>query len=205
MPTASRRRGRPRGGDSGARERIVDAAIAEFGERGYDAATIRGIAGRAGVDAALVHHYFGTKADLFAGAIGAPLPPTRGLDAVLAGDLDSAGERVARFVLEMWEDPVMRKRGVAVLRAMIGNRRTAALLVGFVSREILARIADRLEDDPHARRRAGLAASQIVGMLVTRYVLELPPMADPSVDELVAAVGPTLQRYLTGDLGAAQG
>ncbi len=199
-PSSRRRRGRPRGGDSGARERIVDAAVAEFGARGYDGATIRAIAARAGVDAALVHHYFGTKDDLFTATIDAPLGPAKAVPGMLAGDLDTAGERIVRYVLETWEDPAFRRRGVAILRAIVANRRSTSLLVGLVSREVLGRIADRLEG-PDAERRAALVGSQIVGLMVTRYVLELPPMASAPVDEIVAAVGPTVQRYLTGPLG----
>lgn len=199
VPTPRRRRGRPRGGDSGARGRIVEAAVAEFGERGYDAATIRSIAARAGVDPALVHHYFGAKADLFSAALDAPLAPARAVPGMLDDDLEHAGERVARHVLETWEDPAFRRRGVAILRAIVGSRRSTSLLVGFISREVLGRIAHRLSG-PDAERRAALVGSQLVGVLMTRYVLELPPMASASVDELVAAVGPTLQRYLTGPL-----
>lgn len=195
-----RRRGRPRGGATDARERILDAAVAEFEAQGYDAATIRSIAARADVDAALVHHYFGSKADLFTAVIDAPMQPARILPELLDGDLDTAGERLARFLVDLWEQPDFRRRGIAVMRAMMGSKRTAGILVGFVSREILRRITTRLGGGDEARRRAGLVASQIVGLIVTRYVLELPPIAEATPDEVVAAVGPTLQRYLTGEL-----
>ena len=75
VPARKRPRGRPRGGESGAREQIIDAAVEEFGELGYDGATMRGIAARAGVDAALLHHYFGSKADLFTVTVDAPMRP----------------------------------------------------------------------------------------------------------------------------------
>lgn len=203
-PTAAglaprRRRGRPRGG-SDARERIVAAAADEFAERGYDAATMRGIATRAGVDSALVHHYFGggsnTKADLFAETVGAPLRPDRELPRLLAGDPDTLGERIVRFILESFEQPEVGKRGVVLLRTAIGNKAATPLLTGFLSRELLARIATAL-DAPDAELRASLAASQIAGLLVARYVLKLPGVASASVDDLVARIGPTLQRYLT--------
>ncbi|GAA3642026.1 TetR family transcriptional regulator [Microbacterium awajiense] len=195
-----RRRGRPSGGATDARERILDAAVAEFEAHGYDAATIRSIAARADVDPALVHHYFGSKADLFTAVIDAPMQPARFLPEILDGDLDGAGERLVRFLLDLWEQPDFRRRGIAVMRAMMGSKRTANILVGFVSREILRRITTRLGGGDDARRRAGLVASQIVGLIVTRYVIELPPIAEATPDEVVAAVGPTLQRYLTGDL-----
>jgi AcrR family transcriptional regulator len=195
VPAPKRRRGRPRAGESDARERILAAAIDEFGELGYDAATVRGIAARAGVDSALVHHHFGTKADLFGEAIGAPMRPDIALPEILAGPRQDVGERIIRYVLESWEQPEVRKRGVVLLRTVIGNKLTTPLLAGFLSRELLGRVAKAL-DVEDAELRASLVASQIAGMLVARYVLRFPALTDASVDDLVARVAPTLQRYL---------
>lgn len=193
---APRRRGRPRGG-SDSRERIIAAAVDEFGEHGYDGSTIRSIAARAGVDSALVHHYFGSKADLFAEAVGIPLRPDVDVPGILAGPRDQVGERVVRYVLESFERPEVRRRGVVLLRTTIGNRLTTPLLAGFLSRELIGRVAAALQVDD-AELRATLVASQIAGMLVTRYVLKLGPIAAAPVDELVDRVGPTIQRYLFG-------
>lgn len=189
-----RRRGRPRG-VSDARGRIIAAAVDEFGEHGYDGATIRLIATRAGVDSALVHHYFGTKADLFAEAVGIPFRPDIDVPGILAGPRDEVGERLIRYVLEAFEKPEVRRRGVMLLRTAIGSKLTAPLLSGFLSRELLSRVARSLEVDD-ADLRASLVASQIGGMLIARYVLRLPALAGASVDELVERVGPTVQRYL---------
>jgi AcrR family transcriptional regulator len=189
-----RRRGRPRGG-SDSRARIIAAAVDDFGEKGYDAATIRSIAARAGVDSALVHHYFGTKADLFAEAVGIPLRPDVDVPGILAGPRDEIGERLIRYVLESFEQPEVRRRGVMLLRTAIGSRLTTPLLAGFLSRELLSRVARSLDVDD-ADLRASLVASQIAGMLIARYVLRLPALAAASVDELVDRVGPTVQRYL---------
>ena len=197
VPTPKRRRGRPKGGESDAQERIVTAAVDEFGELGYDGATMRGIAARAGVDSALVHHYFGTKADLFAQAIGAPMRPDVDIPALMEGPDDGLGERLVRYVLEAWEQPETRKRGVVLLRSGIGNRLTTPLLAGFLQRELIGRIAERV-DAADGALRASLVASQMAGLLVGRYVLQLPALAGASVDEIVERVGPTLQRYLTG-------
>lgn len=191
-----RRRGRPRGG-SDSRERIIAAAVDEFGEQGYDGATIRSIAARAGVDSALVHHYFGTKADLFAEAVGIPLRPDIDVPGILAGPRDEVGERLVRYVLEAFEQPDIRRRGVMLMRTAIGSRLTTPLLAGFLSRELIGRIAKQLGVDD-AELRATLVASQIAGLLLTRYVLKIAPMAAASVDELVARIGPTVQRYLFG-------
>ncbi|WP_314505076.1 TetR family transcriptional regulator [uncultured Microbacterium sp.] len=197
VPTPKRRPGRPKAGESNAQERIIAAAVDEFGEQGYDGATMRGIAARAGVDSALVHHYFGTKADLFAQTIDAPMRPDLDIPALLEGPQDVLGERIVRYVLEAWERPETRKRGVVLLRSGIGNRLTTPLLSAFLQRELVGRVATRI-DAPDAALRASLVASQIAGVLIARYVLQLPALASASVDEIVAQVGPTVQRYLTG-------
>lgn len=197
VPARKRPRGRPRGGESDTRERIIAAAIEEFSEHGYDAATMRGIAARAGVDAALLHHYFGTKADLFGETVDAPMRPDIDIPAILTGPHDELGERIVRYVLEVWEQPEQRKRGVLLLRAGLGNRLTTPLLAGFLSRELLGRIAASLEG-PDVELRASLVATQVAGLLIGRYILQLPALVGASVDELVVRVGATVQNYLLG-------
>lgn len=192
--TAPRRRGRPRGGTD-SRERILAAAVDEFGEQGYDGSTVRSIAGRAGVDSALVHHYFGTKADLFAEAVGIPLRPDIDVPGIVAGPRDEVGERLVRYVLEAFERPEVRRRGVMLIRTALGSRVTSPLLAGFLSRELIGRIA-KLLAVPDAELRATLVASQIAGLIVTRYVLALGPLAAADISDLVHRVGPTVQRYL---------
>jgi len=192
---AKRRRGRPRGGGSDTRERILAAAGDEFGEFGYDGATMRGIAARAGVDAALLHHYFGTKADLLVATIDLPIRPDRALPQILAGPREAVGEGIVRFVLEQMEDPRTRKRAVALLRTTIGNRLATPIMAGFLQRELIERIATEI-GVPDARLRASLVASQMAGLLLARYVVQLPALADASVGELVARIGPNVQRYL---------
>lgn len=195
VPTPKRRRGRPRRGESDARERILAAAIDEFGEFGYDGATVRGIAARAGVDAALVHHHFGTKADLFGETVGAPMRPDLAVPDILAGPREEVGVRIVRYVLEAWEDTEVRRRGVVLLRTAVGNRLTTPLLAGYLSRELLSRVAAAVGGDD-ADLRASLVASQIAGLLIARYILRLPALAEASVDGLVERIGPTVQRYL---------
>lgn len=190
----TRQRGRPRGA-SDARERILRAAVEEFGAHGYDGATVRAIAARAEVDPALVHHYFGTKADLFAAAVDIPMRPDRVIPGIIAGPRDEVGERAVRFVLEQFEDPDIRRRAVALLRGALGRRLATPLLAGFLQRELLSRVTAGL-DAPDAALRASLAASQIAGLIVARYVVRLPALAEASVDELVERIGPTVQRYL---------
>lgn len=194
--SAPRRRGRPRGA-SDARARIIAAAVDEFGEQGYDGSTIRSIAARAGVDSALVHHYFGTKADLFAEAVSVPMRPDLDVPGILAGPRDEVGERLVRYILGEWEKPEVRRRGVLLLRATVGSKLTTPLFAGFLTRELLSRVTVVI-DAPDAELRAGLVASQIGGLLLARYVLKVPPLAEATVDDIAAQVGPTLQRYLFG-------
>lgn len=195
-----RRRGRPRAGTLDGKARIRKAAIAEFGAHGYDGATIRGIADRAGVDPALVHHHFGTKADLFADVIGAPTQPGRLLASALEGDIETAGARIARAAFTPWEKPAFRARGVAVLRAAVGSKRMSALAAGYFSREMVTHLERALSPDPEASRRAGLVVSQVVGVFITRHALELDAVREIPLEQLIVAVGATLQRYLTGPL-----
>lgn len=192
--TKARGRGRPKGG-SDSRRRILDAAVEEFGELGYESATIRSIAARAGVDPALVHHYFGAKADLFAEAADLPLRPDVVVPVILGGPREEVGERIVRYVLEALEDDDVRRRVVMLLRTAVGGKIGTPLIVGFLSRELLPRVAGRL-DAPDAELRADLVASQMAGMLMIRYVLKVKPIADAPIDELVGWFGPTIQRYL---------
>ncbi len=195
---ARRKRGRPRGGATDARERIVAAAVEEFAEHGYDGATIRAIAARAAVDPALVHHYFGSKADLFGEMIGTPIRPDVAVATMLEGSHDDLGERIVRFIIDAWDRPEVQKRGVLLLRAAIGKKMTTPLLAGFLTRELLGRIAEAL-GTPDAELRASLAASQIAGLIISRYILRFPALVAAPVDELVRSVGPNIQRYLTGE------
>jgi AcrR family transcriptional regulator len=190
-----RRRGRPRKGESDARDRILAAATDEFGEHGYDASTTRAIAGRAGVDPALLHHHFGTKADLFAASLGAPLRPDLAVPEILTGPREQTGERLVAYVLGMWDSPTVGPRALVMLRTSLSSTRATPLLAGFLRRELLDKVAAGL-DRPDAGLRADLAASQIAGLTVARYVLRLPDLVAAPTDELVTRVGATIQRYL---------
>jgi len=163
---------------------------------GYDGARMRGIAGRAGVDAALVHHYFGTKERLFAAAMQLPINPSVMVPEILAGPRDEVGERVVRLVLRIWGD----EAGRGALRTMLGsamtNEAAATMLRQFVGRALLARVAAELEV-PDAALRVGLVGSHVVGLAILRYVLKVEPLASASEEEIVRLMAPTIQRYLT--------
>jgi AcrR family transcriptional regulator len=171
-----------------------------FAERGFDGATIRSIATVAGVDPALVHHYFGSKDKLFLAAIEAPADPADLLPEVLASGRDQLGAAVVRMLLRVWDGP-MQPAGLALVRSAVGNEWTAKLLREFLVTQVLRRVVATLHL-PAAEReaRGGLAASQLIGVVMARYVLRVEPLASASPEAVVAAVGPTIQRYLTGEV-----
>ncbi|GIJ77735.1 regulatory protein, tetR family [Micromonospora phaseoli] len=194
-----RRTGR-RPGKPGTREAILDAARTAFAERGFDASTIRAIAASAEVDPALVHHYFGSKDQLFLAAMQAPIDPRELLPKVLAGDRDGLGERLVRTFLGVWDSPA-GTAGVALLRSAVSNEWTARLLREFLTTQVLRRVLDQLDVDPaELPLRGSLVATQLIGLGMMRHVIRLEPVASAPPETLVAAVGPTVQRYLTGEL-----
>lgn len=224
QPRRGRRRSGRRSGDSGSREAILQAARHQFARHGYDKATIRGIAADAGVDPALVHHYYGTKERLFATAMRLPVVPSELIASVIgtgqpgrardqgeaapgAGKQGAAetGARMVRAAVGVWDSEEVQASFLGLLRSALSNENAAAMLREFVTTTIIGTIAAAAgvpsSGGPDARYRASLAASQMVGLAVARYVLKLEPVASATPDELAAAVGPVLQRYLTGDVG----
>ncbi|WNE98007.1 TetR family transcriptional regulator [Streptomyces luomodiensis] len=198
--TGPRKRGRPARTSAAdgpaARDRILTAARNEFAEHGYDKTSIRGIAKAAGVDPALVHHYFGTKEQVFEAAVELILAPAMGAPDAVHGSREGVGERMARFVFGVWENPVYRLPLLAVLRSALTNEAAAAVLRGMIERRVLLRMAGEL-DVPNPEFRAQLAAGHLIGIAMLRYVIRMEPMASAGMDDIVAMVGPTLQRYLT--------
>jgi AcrR family transcriptional regulator len=179
---------------------VLAAARTAFAERGFDGASIRVIAAEAGVDPALVHHYFGSKDKLFLAAIHAPVDPEELLPEVLAGGTADLGANVVRLMLRVWDGPA-RAGGLALVRSAVSNEWTARLLREFLVAQVLRRVLGTLDHPAReAEARGSLVASQLIGVVMTRYVLKLEPLASASPDELVAAIGPTVQRYLTGDV-----
>jgi AcrR family transcriptional regulator len=190
-----------RPGESGAREAILDAARRAFSEHGYEGATIRGIAARAGVDPALVHHFYGSKEQLFATAMELPFRPSEIIPTLLEGGPDGLGERILRLFLPIWDEPGVSPF-VALIRSASSNQRAAAMLRKFMSQEVIGRLARSL-GAPHAELRATLVGSQLAGLAMVRYILRVEPLASAQHDTVIASVAPTLQRYLTGDLHTA--
>jgi AcrR family transcriptional regulator len=189
---------RPGGPDT--RGEILDAARRSFAERGFRGTTVRGVAAAAGVDSALVHHYFGTKSDLFLAAAAVPVDPRALLGSVFADGTPGAGERLLSTMLGVWDQAEMQDRMVALVRSGLGGDPAGEqLLRDAVSQIILATVREHLPPD-EADLRVVLVASQLVGLIVTRYVLRLPPMATLPRERVVELVAPNVQRYLDGEL-----
>ncbi|MET9899943.1 TetR family transcriptional regulator [Streptomyces sp. NPDC006446] len=203
MTDAAPRRGRGRPTrtqtESGpaTRDRILEAAREEFSERGYEKTSVRGIAKSAGVDSALVHHYFGTKEQVFEAAIEVAFAPALGApETLVEGPVDGVGERLTRFVLGIWENPTSRTPLLAIVRSAVNNDTAAAVFRRLVAAQLLRRIAGRL-DMPDAELRAELAAAQLVGVAMLRYVIKVEPLASVDLERIVARVAPVVQGHLT--------
>ena len=187
---------RPGGADT--RGAVLEAARAEFAARGYEKASMRGIARAAGVDPALIHHYFGTKDQLLREVLDFPVDPRLVVDRILDGGIATLGERLVRFALTLWQDPGVRDRMVATMRVAATNEQVAGLLRDMMTREVIAVLAARLAV-PDPELRAELVFSQLIGLAMARHVIGAQPLASADVEQLVALVAPTVQRYLTGD------
>jgi AcrR family transcriptional regulator len=179
---------------------VLDAARASFAEKGFRATTIRAVAASAGVDPALVHHYFGSKDNLFLAALEMPVDPREILAPVVQLGPDGAGERLLRTFLSVWDDPEIQVRLLAVVRSVLNEDGGQLLKEGFIPVVVGPVLSRLVADQPEVR--IPLVVSQVVGLIVARYVLALPPMALMPPEDLVARMGPVIQHYLTGDLAA---
>jgi len=199
QPEAGSATGRPRGrrakGED-TREQVLVAAREEFAERGYDAASLRGIARRAGVDPALVRYWFeGGKAELFSNSLmHTRVNPVRIAEAMAAGPIEGFGARLVAAVLAIWEVPGGSERFRLIFAAGVSGQGVDGIR-DYLTQEVYARVAKRL-DGPDVQLRMNLVASQLAGLMVARYGLRLEPLASTPVDELARWVGPVIQRYL---------
>ncbi|WP_279510077.1 TetR family transcriptional regulator [Actinomadura sp. 7K507] len=185
-------RGR-RPGPTETREKILAEARELFAEKGYDGASLRAIARAAGVDPALVHHFFGNKEGVFVEAMRFPLDPSTLLPRIMAYPRERIGEAMVRTFLEVWGDDERRAPLLAMLRSAMTNERAAAMMREFIAQALFGR-AKQATGAPSLAIQA--AAGQMIGIMIMRYVLRLEPMASASEEELIELVAPTLQRYL---------
>jgi AcrR family transcriptional regulator len=195
-----KRPGRPPG-TSDTRERILVSARELFARNGIDKTSIRAIAADAGVDAALVHHYFGTKTELFAAAIHIPIDPMAVIGPLRDTPVEQIGHVLPSILLPLW-DSEMGKGFIATLRSILAGNEVS-LVRSFLQDVIAAEVGSRVDDPPGSGRiRVQFVASQLVGVVMARYILELDPFKSLPVEKIAQTIGPNLQRYLTGELPA---
>jgi AcrR family transcriptional regulator len=180
-----------------ARSQIVSAARTEFARAGYDSTSLRAVARLAGVDPALVHHYFDDKAALFAATVDVPIRPDLLVAEILRGPRDAIGATIVRTIVTQLDSRPTRDAVIGLVRTALGHEFAARMLRQFLVREVLARVASEL-DAPDSELRASLAASQIVGLIIARYGIRLDPLVHATTDEVVARVGPIVQWHLLG-------
>jgi len=193
-----KRPGRP-AGPSDKRERILTSARELFARNGIDKTSIRSIASDAGVDAALVHHYFGTKTELFAAAIHIPIDPMTVIGRLKEVPVEQIGHTLPSILLPLWDSEI-GKGFVATLRSILAGN-DVSLVRSFLQEIIIGEIGPRVDNPPGSSRvRIQFVASQLVGVAMARYILELDPFATLPADQIAETIAPTLQRYLTGDL-----
>ncbi|MBD8079431.1 TetR family transcriptional regulator [Cellulosimicrobium arenosum] len=194
---------RPGAGDT--RSLILAAARDAFAEHGFEAATLRDIGQRAGVDPAMIHHWFGTKEKLFQAVVNAPVDPQEVLAAGLPDDPERLGEHLVRTLLTVWDSP-QGSAALVVVRSSMRSSRGAALLREFVlARVIRTAVAPLGLTEDEALWRGNLVATQLAGLVMVRYVLAVEPLASTAPDDVVAVLAPQVQHYLTGELALTGG
>ena len=199
MSTSNRKRpGRP-SGTSDTRDRILTNAREMFARNGIGKTSIRSIAAAAGVDSALVHHYFGTKEQLFAAAVHIPIDPMLVIGPMREVPIDELGLTLPSLLLPLW-DSEMGSAFLATLRSMLAGD-GVGLIRSFLQDVIAVEIGSRVDEPPGSGRiRVQFVASQLVGIVMARYILELEPFASLPVEQIAETIAPNLQHYLTGEL-----
>ena len=196
--SSTKRSGR-RPGPTTTREAIAAAARRQFAELGYDRATIRGIAGEAGVDAALVVRFHGSKDALFREVMALPPAVAEAMERLADGPRATVGRRLAEVVVGMLEDPRSRAIVLGRIRSASSHPEAAALVRDTVTRDVGRLVAAVTDDRPETR--SGLVGSQVVGLALARHVVRLEPLASLPAADVVEYIAPVFQHYLLGRLG----
>jgi len=190
--------GRP-SGPSDTRGRILTNARALFAQNGFDKTSIRAVAAASGVDSALVHHYFGTKQQLFAAAIHIPIDPMQVIGPLREIPVDEIGLRLPHLLLPLW-DSELGAGFLAELRSLLAGA-DVSLIRTFLQEIVAVEVGSRVDDPPGSGvLRVQFVASQLFGVVIARYILELEPFRSLPVEQIAETIGPNLQHYLTGDL-----
>jgi AcrR family transcriptional regulator len=193
-----KRSGRPRGA-SDTRERILDCARELFARNGIHKTSIRAVATAAGVDAALVHHYFGTKEKLFAAAVRVPIDPMDVIGPLREVPVEELGHAIPSTLLPLWDSEV-GAGFIATLRSILAGSEVN-LFRSFIQDVIGFEVGSRVDNPPGSGIiRIQFVASQLVGVVMARYILDLEPFKSLPVEQIAQTIAPNLQRYLTGEL-----
>jgi AcrR family transcriptional regulator len=196
--TARKRPGRPVG-NSDTRQRILENARVLFARNGISNTSIRAVAAAAGVDSALVHHYFGTKEKLFAAAVRIPIDPMDIIGPLREVPVEELGYTIPSTLLPLW-DSELGSGLIATLRSIIAGSEVN-LFRSFIQDVIAVELGARVDDPPGSGIiRIQFVASQLAGVVLARYILDLEPFKSLPADQIARTIAPNLQRYLTGDL-----
>ncbi|OMC56354.1 TetR family transcriptional regulator [Mycobacterium sp. IS-836] len=196
--TGRRRPGRP-AGVTDTRERILSSARELFARNGIDRTSIRAVAAGAGVDSALVHHYFGTKEQLFAAAIKLPVDPMTVLVPMRETPVEELGLRLPSILLPIW-DSEMGAGLIATVRSLLAGA-DVSLARSFLQEVVVREVGSRVDTPPGTGKiRAQFVASQLMGVVMARYIVRIEPFASLPAEQIAHIIAPNLQRYLTGDL-----
>jgi AcrR family transcriptional regulator len=159
------------------------------------------VAAAAGVDSALVHHYFGTKEKLFAAAVRVPIDPMDIIGPLRETPVEELGHKIPSMLLPLWDSEV-GAGFIATLRSILAGSEVN-LFRSFISDVIAVEVGARIDNPPGSGIiRIQFVASQLVGVLMARYILDLEPFKSLPAEQIVETIAPNLQRYLTGDLPA---
>jgi len=170
-----------------------------FAANGFEKTTIRAVAKRAEVDPALVHHYFGSKVDLFTASIALPVDPREVLAPVYEAPTEDLGRALATALIGVWDSP-HRDAAVAMFRSEIAGG-DSGLIRTFLLEVALDPLVARIDlPAGTGRLRAEFVATQMTGVMLVRYVLAFEPLASLPSEQVVEVIAPTLQRYFTGEL-----
>ncbi|MBH0116059.1 TetR family transcriptional regulator [Salinibacterium sp. NG253] len=189
---------------SGAREEIEVVARQQFADLGYERVSVRGVAREAGVDPKLIHHYFGGKEALFAAVVELPLTPGEVVAELRVPSEETLGHRLARIVIGMQGNALSRMTMLGVIRAATSQPRAAERIRALLTSRLLVPVARELEiDQPDLR--AALVGSQVVGLMMARYVVKLPALARASDEEITELLAASLDAVLGSVITPAAG
>jgi AcrR family transcriptional regulator len=190
MPKTGRRPGK-----TDTRRVLLETAAHRFAEGGYDKTSVRDIAGAAGVDPALIRHYFGNKAGLFRATMGWPFDPVQIAAQITAGDRGGLAERLTAVFVDAWEQPQSRAALLGILRGAATHDESAALVRQFITGQLYPLIAEALQL-PDGELRVDLAMAQLLGIALLRHIIKVEPIASQPADELKPRVAPVISVHL---------